>query len=240
MRPIDDEGSSTLKKRCQRLSLNAVAASCRSGGYRDHRMIEAERHVPRLRGEYREDAGAFDAQQASRKQRDESGDGDRQEAQHRDRLQDVEHRQHHDPRPRILRGDVAPGEREQQRRAEGNEHAQHGARRVVRDQRDVERELGRMEFVELDAHVAAQHHDGPEQREHAQDDHDVDPAEAPAALDLLAGGRGIGAGIHREAIAADPDIVTRRLGAGRSRRRRRTARRLQPRPSGEMAPRVRR
>ena len=48
-----------------------------------------------------------------------------------------------------------------------------------------------MEFVEANPHVATQNHEQPQQHEDGQDDDRVDPAEPPAALDLLPGCLGV-------------------------------------------------
>ena len=60
------------------------------GGLRDQRVVEAECHVPRLRGEDHEDRRHLHAEQAAREEVDEDGQGDRQEDQDGDRLEDVE------------------------------------------------------------------------------------------------------------------------------------------------------
>ena len=91
------------------------AASRRSSGTVLKRLVQAERHVPGLRGEDREDRRAFVAEQAARKERDEAGHGDRQEAQDRHRLQDVEHRDQDFLGPPALGGERRVGEAEDQR-----------------------------------------------------------------------------------------------------------------------------
>ena len=150
-------------------------------------MIEAECHVPGLCCEYGKDAGAFDTEQAPREKRKEAGDRDRKKSEHGHRLQNVEQRQHELARTRTLGRDVAIGESKQERRGKSDEHSQHGARRVIGDELDIQGELRWMQLVEAHPHVAAQNNEEPEQHEDGQDDNCVDPAVAPAARNLLSG-----------------------------------------------------
>jgi len=98
----------------------------------DQRVIERERHVPRHRGEDREDRRALQAELRAGEQVDERGHRHRQEPQHRDRLQDVEQRDQH------LLGPPEPGRRrrvdegEDEREGQRDEHPQQRPDRVVR------------------------------------------------------------------------------------------------------------
>ena len=133
------------------------------------RLVQAERHVPGLRGEDREDRGALDREQASGKQRDEAGDGDRQKAEDGDRLQDVEHRHQHALGGTVLRGQHGEDAAEDQRGAQRHEHAQRRAQQVVRQVPGVERQRQRLADLVGPRHlrraVAHQHQRGQHQRQ---------------------------------------------------------------------------
>ena len=100
------------------------------GRHRAQRLVEAERHVPGLGGEDREDRRAFGAELAAGKQPHENSDREGEEAEHRHRLQDIERRHDDEPRLAAFRGERCHDERERQRRDDRGEHAQRGAQRI--------------------------------------------------------------------------------------------------------------
>jgi hypothetical protein len=199
MRPIAEDDLGEALPAVHPVDVGGFLQLGRNG---DHRVVEAEGHVPCLCREDGKDAGALDAEQASRKQRQEAGDGDREKPEHGHRLQDVQQRQHDLACANALGCDVAVGERKQQRRAKGDEHAQHRARGVIGNECHVERKRGRVQFVEADPHVAAENHQRPQQYENGQDDDCVDPSKPPAAFDLLPGSFGVGACGHTGSAAS--------------------------------------
>ena len=137
------------------------AASRRSCGTRDEGLVQAERHVPGLRGEDREDRRAFVAQEAAGKERDEAGDGDRQEAQDRHRLQNVEDRDEELLGAPALRGGGGIDEAEDERGRERQHHAHHRPEPVFRQhpriERDRQRFAGTIGHVHLLARPGDQH-----------------------------------------------------------------------------------
>jgi hypothetical protein len=104
----------------------------------DERVVEAERHVPRLRGKDGEDARALDPEQAPWKKRQEPGHCDGEKSQHRNRLENVQQRQHDFAGANALGGDISVNERKQECERKGNEHSHHGPCGVIRYQREVE------------------------------------------------------------------------------------------------------
>jgi hypothetical protein len=137
------------------------------------RLVQAERHVPGLRRKDREDRGAFDAEQPARKQRDEAGDGDRQKAEDRHRLQDVEHRD------QDLFGLPAFGRQcrvaqaEHQRGDERRRHAQHRAQRVFRQPPRIEADRQRVADLVVRPHRHAAPGQHRERAEHQWQRHKV-------------------------------------------------------------------
>ena len=87
------------------------------------RRVEAERHVPHLPGEDEQDRAHLDADLASRKQRHHRQHDARQKAEHRNRLQDVEQRNHDALGSRVVRGNIAVHQRERQRQDVSNPDA---------------------------------------------------------------------------------------------------------------------
>ncbi|EGF30248.1 hypothetical protein IMCC9480_1821 [Oxalobacteraceae bacterium IMCC9480] len=103
---------------------------CRFAQFRRHgahRLVQAERHVPCLRREDREDGSAFDAEQVTGKKQDEGRDRDGLKTEDGHRLQDVEHRHHDFFSGAVLHGDGGKRKTEQQRTGQRREHAQHRA-----------------------------------------------------------------------------------------------------------------
>ena len=104
------------------------------------RLVQAERHVPGLRGEDRKDRGALDPEQPAREQRDKAGHGDRQKAEDRHRLQDIEHRYQDLLGLTVLRGERGINQAEDQGRDQRGGHSQHRAQRVFGQPPRIERD----------------------------------------------------------------------------------------------------
>ncbi|VWB86691.1 hypothetical protein BDO18943_04118 [Burkholderia dolosa] len=113
--------------------------------HRTQRLIEAERHVPRLAREDREDRRELRAEHAARKQREEERDRKRDIAEHRHRLQDVEDRHQHHPRAPAFCGERAVDERERERCDHRGQHPQRRAQRIFGQIRRIERDLLRLQ-----------------------------------------------------------------------------------------------
>ncbi len=92
MRPGIENGTSSFQKRCHVREMKTARDFVQIARHRAQRLIEAERHVPRLARENRKDRGALGADHAARKEREKERDGKRDVAEHRHRLQDVEDR----------------------------------------------------------------------------------------------------------------------------------------------------
>ena len=107
MRPGIENGTSSCQKRCHVVRGKPRETSSRSRGHRAQRLVEAERHVPGLAREDREDRGQLGAQHAAGEQRHEERDRERKVAQHRHRLQDVEDRDQDIPARRLFAAQVA-------------------------------------------------------------------------------------------------------------------------------------
>ncbi len=137
------------------------------------RLVDAERHVPRLRREDRKDRGAFDAQQPAREQRDEPGDGDRQKPQDRHRLEDVEQRDQDLFGLAAFRRERGIGEAEDERGDQRPGHAQHGAQRVCRQRPRVEADRQRLAQLIAHAHRRAAPGDQRQEPEHQRQRHKV-------------------------------------------------------------------
>ena len=136
------------------------------------RLVEAEGHVPGLAREDGEDGGALRTELAAREEAQEEDDGEGDEAQDRDRLEDVEDRDEDELGPPALGGEGGVGEGEDER---GQERCQHAQRR----QEGVQGERSRVEGdgMPLDpdqrlAHVlhakSDQHEGGQDQRRRRQ------------------------------------------------------------------------
>ena len=110
------------------------------GRDRPQRLVEAERHVPGLAREDGEDRRELRPENAIRRQRHEKDDGNRDEAEDRDRLKNVEQRQEQQLGPSALRRQGRIGEGEQQRQAQCRQHAQRRAGGVARKMRGIERD----------------------------------------------------------------------------------------------------
>jgi hypothetical protein len=76
------------------------------------RRIEAEGHVPHLSGEDEQDGSHLDTDLVMRKQRDHGQHHAGQKAEHGNRLQDVEQRNHDALGTHVIGGDVAVHQRE--------------------------------------------------------------------------------------------------------------------------------
>ena len=96
------------------------------------RGIETERHVPHLPGKDQQDSAQLNAQLAPGNQRDHGQHHRRQKAQHRDRLQNIERRDHERFGPRSVRGDVAVSHGERQAQQVRHRDAHNRIERVQR------------------------------------------------------------------------------------------------------------
>ncbi len=117
-------------------------------------LIEAERHVPGLGSEDREDRRAFRAQLAAGKQPQEQGDGEGQETQHRHRLEDVERGDDDELGLSAFRREGRKDEGEEQRRQNGGEHPQRRTQRIYRQLCGVERDRCDIELGQRISHPA--------------------------------------------------------------------------------------
>ena len=132
-------GTSSCQNRIQGESRKDSAASIELGRDRAQRLIEAERHIPRLAGEYGEDRREFRAEHAPGRQRQEKNGGHRNETQNRHRLQDIENRHQELARTLALGGPSRVGESKDQREEHRRQHAKRGARSVFRQMRGIQR-----------------------------------------------------------------------------------------------------
>ncbi len=136
------------------------------GRHGAQRLVDAESHIPGLRGEDREDRRAFDAEQPAREKGDEAGHGDRQKAEDRHRLQDVEDRDQDLFALSALGRDRRIGEAEDERGDERAAHAQHGAKRVFRQPPRVEADRQNLADLIARAHRHAAPGDQRDRPEH--------------------------------------------------------------------------
>jgi hypothetical protein len=119
-----------------------------AGGFiqvRRHRgkaLVHGKGHVPGLAGENGEHHGELGADHPAGEQPEEEGDGERQEAEDRQALQDVENRNKHQAGTPAFGCPGGVGEGEQQGQGECREHAQRGAQRVA----------GQVPGIEMDRH----------------------------------------------------------------------------------------
>ena len=111
-------GTSSRQNRCHLVSRMSAGRLVEVAGLGDQRVVERERHVPRLRGEDGEDRRALEAELGAGEQVMNAVTVHRQEPEHRDRLQDVEQRDQHLLRPpqpgRRRRVDEGEDERQDQ------------------------------------------------------------------------------------------------------------------------------
>ena len=127
--------------------------------HRSQRLVEAERHVPGLAGEDREDRGQLDAELAPREQPHEEGDGEGQEPQDRHRLQNVEGRHDHHFRASAPRCKCRNDQREDERGGQGREHAERGAERIAGQVGGIERHRRDAQLRHRRGHFAGAAHD---------------------------------------------------------------------------------
>ncbi len=104
------------------------------------RRVEAERHVPHRAREDQDDRSHLNPKLAGRKERDHGEHDGRQKAQHGDRLQDVENRNHHLFGAPVVRRDVAVGDCEEQAEQVGETDAHDGVEGVVRQRTRTQRD----------------------------------------------------------------------------------------------------
>ena len=141
----DRVGQFQPQKAPHRREAEAASHLLQIGRHRAQRLIEAERHVPRLAGEDREHCGAFHAELLTGKKPHEKGDGEGEESEDRHRLQDIE-RGHDD----LFRALAARGERCEHQREDGRcrqrgEHPERGAKRIARQVDRIERDRRRLQ-----------------------------------------------------------------------------------------------
>ena len=124
-------GASSCQNFCQPLKAEPARDLVEIGRHRAQRLVEGEGHVPGLTGEDREDRGEFRAQGVAGEEAEEERHRERQKAQDRHRLEDVEHRDQHHFRAPALGRERGVREGEDERGREGREHAQHRPERVI-------------------------------------------------------------------------------------------------------------
>src|SRR6266436_3472918 len=90
------------------------------------RLVIAERHIPSLAGEDREDGRTFSAELAAGKEPQEKDDREGKKAEDRYGLEDIEGWHDNEFGLSTLRGECADHEGEQQRYQDRGEHAQGG------------------------------------------------------------------------------------------------------------------
>ncbi len=101
------------------------------------RGVEAEGEVPDLAGEDEQDDAHLDAQLMAGNERDHGQHHGRQKAEHRNRLQNVEDRDHPGLDARIVGGDVAVGDGEDQAEKVGDADAHDGVEGIERQGADA-------------------------------------------------------------------------------------------------------
>ena len=143
------------------------------GRHSAQRLVDAERHIPGLRGKDGKDRRAFDAEKAAWKQGDKPGYGDRQKAEDRHRLQDVEQWDQDLLCLAALGGQRGIGETEDQRGDQRPGHAQHRSKRVFRQSPWVETNYQRLAHVVPRAHRQAAPTDQGQQPQHQRQRHQV-------------------------------------------------------------------
>jgi hypothetical protein len=121
---------------------------------RDQRLIEAERHVPRLAGEDGEYACQFRAQHLAGKQRHEENHGEGDVAENRHRLQDVENRNEHQPGAPALGGKRCIGKGEHQGGHQRGQHAQRRSQGVFGQVERIERNRRLLHDLQGGLHLA--------------------------------------------------------------------------------------
>ena len=136
------------------------------GRHGAQRLVHAEGHVPGLRGEDRENRRAFDAEQPARKKGDEAGHGNRQKAEDRHRLQDVEDRDQDLLALSALGRDRRIDEAEDERGDERADHPQYGAKRIRRQPPGVEADRQNLADLITRAHRHAAPGDQRDRSEH--------------------------------------------------------------------------
>jgi hypothetical protein len=141
--------------------------------------VEAERHVPGLAGENREDRREFGAQHTPGSKRHEEHDGDRDKTQDRHRLENIEHRNEDTFGLLVLRRQRRIGEGEQQRQRHGDEHAQRRARGIFRQMARIERRRRALQVGERLEQMAARFAEEDQQPENQQNCQQIPPAEKP-------------------------------------------------------------
>ena len=153
IRPGAANGTSNRQNRSHGESWKCWQHFVEIGRNRAQRLVEAERHVPGLGGEDREDRRALGAELVAGKQPQEEGDRERQKAEHRNRLKDVERRDDDELGFAALGRQRRDHEGKQQRQEDRREHAQRGAQRIFGQIARVERDWRDIEPFERRAHL---------------------------------------------------------------------------------------
>ena len=96
------------------------------------RGIEAEGHIPHLPGENQQDRAQLNAQLPPRNQRHHGQHHAGQKTQHRNRLQNIQHRDHEAFCARVVSGDVTVSHGEDQAQQVSDADAHHGIKSVQR------------------------------------------------------------------------------------------------------------
>ena len=170
IRPGAANGTSSRQNRSHGDSRKCRRHLVEIARHRAQRLVEAERHVPGLAGEDREDRRAFGAELRCR----ETAPGRTTTVKVRKPSIGTDCRMSSagmmtSSALRLLAASVADHEGEQQRRQDGREHAQRGAQRVFRQIGRIERDRGDIELGQRRAHLARavghQHEDAGDQDE---------------------------------------------------------------------------
>ena len=133
--------------------------------------VEAEGHVPDLAGEDEQDGAHLDAELTRRQERDHHQHDARQKAEHRNRLQDVQHGDHERFDARMICGVVAIADGEDEAEQIGNADADERVEGVERQGARGLRDLGRGHG--MTEPVAAEQDDAIEGREAERGDSQV-------------------------------------------------------------------
>jgi hypothetical protein len=159
------------------------------------RGVEAEGHVPDGAGEEQDDGAELHADVAGGEEADHGEHDGRQEAEHGDRLHDVERSDHKGFDTLVVGGEVAVADGEEQAEDVGEEDANDRVERVLRQGAGVERD-GHL-FGGWAGPEHADAHDGVEDGEADGGDADIEE-EGPTAFEGLRPGERFAAGDVRE------------------------------------------
>ena len=172
-------GTSSRQKLIHGLSPEVARRLLEFGRNGAQRLIEAERHVPGLAGENRKNGGVFGAQHAAGRQRHEEHHGHRNEAEDRNRLQNVEQRHEDALGIFVLGRQRRIGERENQREHHRDQHAQRRACRVFGQMARIERRRLLLQLGQRLEQMAARLAEKDQEAEHQKEREHVPAAEQP-------------------------------------------------------------